>query len=864
MIPQDLSFDWPFASYFLFVVIPIFVLFLYLSHYRQEKISSFLSQTNRDSLLVPRSTLNFWGKTISLCLIWILASVSLMQPKGGERYPDELKEFSEEEILLSKEKTEMRVRRRQPHEVIFLIDTSASMAVPDSRNHQSRLDYAKEIIDQISSQLTGETVSLYAFTSQVTRLVPATSDYLFLRLMVRQLSINEGEISGTDILEALNTIHQKYLKKPVSTLKTLIILTDGEDNGLQILQGSERQKLKESILNTLKNAQAFHLRVFTIGLGTKKGGVIPNLLYEGKTVVSALNEEILQELSRKGDGRYYLANDFSGIELASHLVKMMQRENPFAEEKRGHELQKRLDEEQGNVPLVYDLYFQFALGIAILLLGLVMFLPDSYMLKSTISSRKKFLVFLAIGFLQSSEMIGQEEVLKKANLYFETQEYAQAQEEYEKLLQENLTSWEKAIVFYNLGSLYLAEGLLEQAIDTFEQIKLDPQSPPFLERNLKANLSLALLKQVNQLSDKIDKSSNPEDLYQKILFLLRKTLKEIEAAKQAHCQFLQIEGRKSCSVPEDLNKIDRYAKIRLSQFLEQFQSLESSWKERSMNGILHFLSIVFLDTLEQSPLSENAIQKLVILFNQIDDQTFLAEKTQKNAEMKEKIDHIFPFVKQYLTESVAALKQGKQDAGHLFLQEAAQEIKRLEAQITPLQENKPNLALEKALDEQRHARDLSSLQIRNFSIKEIQELEKMIQNAQNLAIQMSHVFLKDALQLQKQTFKNDRLCQFKPWDEVFPLFEKGYQAAQFAEKLLEKKMLSSHLTVEKQNEAMTSWKKVLEKLKQPFFASTCKGSGRDQEQQPNQEVLNLLQQMEMEDQSPQKPFFIQEKGLRPW
>ena len=59
--------------------------------------------------------------------------------------------------------------------------------------------------------------------------------------------------------------------------RTLVILSDGEDT-------SDREKDNgiSTIVNLVGQADELNLHVFTVGLGSKVGGVIPNLIYEGK------------------------------------------------------------------------------------------------------------------------------------------------------------------------------------------------------------------------------------------------------------------------------------------------------------------------------------------------------------------------------------------------------------------------------------------------------------------------------------------------------------------------------------------------------------------------------------------------------
>src|SRR5690606_21686855 len=114
---------------------------------------------------------------------------------------------------------------RKAHDVIFLVDASASMSVADMRGGLSRFNYAKEIVDAAISKLQGESVALSAFTSGVTVLSPLTMDYFFVRIMLKQMQINEGDIAGTNLVEAIAVTREQYFPFITPSLKSLIILT---------------------------------------------------------------------------------------------------------------------------------------------------------------------------------------------------------------------------------------------------------------------------------------------------------------------------------------------------------------------------------------------------------------------------------------------------------------------------------------------------------------------------------------------------------------------------------------------------------------------------------------------------------------
>ncbi|MGA8165059.1 MAG: vWA domain-containing protein [Waddliaceae bacterium] len=367
MIPHDLHYAFPPAAYLLPLVVLFFILYWRLFVFRRSIWQNFGSSTILASVLTQRSFYNFWAKTAALSAAWVLAIFALMQPRGNGHYPTLL----EVEQKRPEDDAKEAVARRKAHDVIFLIDASASMNVKDTRLGGSRLDDAKEIADEIISRLKGESVALWAFTSETTRLSPLTHDYLFVRLMLRQLNINEGDIAGTNLLEALADMREQYFSIFTPKHKTVIVLTDAGDTQLEEKTGEKRQELINALRHVIRDADAHQLRLFTIGLGTKQGGQIPNVMFKGQPVVSRLDEELLKALSRQGRGGYYFANDWTAMDLAKDVIAKMGKEEPPLE--KYHVVGEVREQEH----LVYDLFYQIPLGVAMVLLGFVIFFPDT-------------------------------------------------------------------------------------------------------------------------------------------------------------------------------------------------------------------------------------------------------------------------------------------------------------------------------------------------------------------------------------------------------------------------------------------------------------------------------------------------------
>ena len=365
MFPRDLTYDSPYWAYLLLAILAILGLFWMLFQFRQRVLAPFMQESALKAIVITRSNSLFWLKAVSFCLAWIFAAIALMQPKGNGRYPEEVNP-QKENIQTAPVKF-----LRKAHDVIFLLDASASMEVTDTRLGNSRLSYAKGIIDTMMDLMAGENVSLYVFTSQVSTIVPPTLDYFYLRMMLEQVKTNEGDVFGTDLDEAMAFVHDEILaKESKQKLKTLIILSDGEDNQFEDLKDETRDNYLKSIVSKIKDAADFNTRVFSIGIGSREGGIIPDLKYQGQPVHSSMDDVILKALSHDGRGKYYQANEYTPLLLATDLFQHMKQDNPYLDAATVTNA-RALKED-----LIYDLYYQFPLGIAVFFLWLAIRLPS--------------------------------------------------------------------------------------------------------------------------------------------------------------------------------------------------------------------------------------------------------------------------------------------------------------------------------------------------------------------------------------------------------------------------------------------------------------------------------------------------------
>jgi Ca-activated chloride channel homolog len=377
MIWRAIQFDWPSASILLPFIVGIAWTLFFLYHNRQKKLRAFAQPSVLNVVVEKREPIIFWIKVFLYCVAWLCGVLALMQPKGNERY---VSTAPNGQVTVKKqEQTTKNNLRRKAHDVIFLIDASASMQIADI-SEKTRLDASKEIVDDVIRRLKGETVALFAFTSATMQIVPSTLDYLFTRLMLQQIDINEGETEGTDIKQALAYLRKIYFAKTSSKTKTLIILSDGGDTRLMGLSSDKLKQAIADIVSPIADAEEKNLRVFVVGLGSAQGKDVPGISFQGHPVISTLEEPLLRKLSRAGRGDLFSVGTMTPFQISQTLQQHIAQDESFIDASVSLTPPDRGDETR-----VYDLYFQIPLGIAILALMGCLLIPDT--IKRTVERR---------------------------------------------------------------------------------------------------------------------------------------------------------------------------------------------------------------------------------------------------------------------------------------------------------------------------------------------------------------------------------------------------------------------------------------------------------------------------------------------
>ncbi len=191
--------------------------------------------------------------------------------------------------------------KREGTDIAIALDVSESMNAEDIS--PSRLIKARSEVIRLLKRLQGDRVALVPFAQVAFVQSPLTVDYSAVATMLNALEPDIIPLPGTSISAAIEQSRRAF-KVESKAQKILILITDSEDHNSEPLKQA-KEAAKEGI------------RIFTIGMATPEGAPVPVKVargrttgykqYRGTTVVSRLDEELLQDIADATDGEYFRA-----------------------------------------------------------------------------------------------------------------------------------------------------------------------------------------------------------------------------------------------------------------------------------------------------------------------------------------------------------------------------------------------------------------------------------------------------------------------------------------------------------------------------------------------------------------------------
>lgn len=209
--------------------------------------------------------------------------------------------------------------KTEKSDIMLALDISNSMNATDIS--PSRLEKAKRFLSRLIESRKGDQLGLILFAGGAYLQMPLTSDYAAAELFCKAASTNMAGTQGTAIGEAID-LAMRSVKD--NNQRALVVISDGEDQD-------------DDAISMAEKANSAGWTIFTIGVGTEAGGMVPVIeegreTYktdeEGNPVRSVINQQLLNELADAGDGKFYmLAEDEQKIvdDINIQLEKLTKR-----------------------------------------------------------------------------------------------------------------------------------------------------------------------------------------------------------------------------------------------------------------------------------------------------------------------------------------------------------------------------------------------------------------------------------------------------------------------------------------------------------------------------------------------------------
>lgn len=209
-------------------------------------------------------------------------------------------------------------------DIMLAMDISSSMLAEDLK--PNRIEAAKKVALDFIESRPNDRIGLVVFGGESFTQCPLTSDHSVLKNLF--MSIKSGQIAdGTALGEGLATAVNR-IKGSTAKSKVVILLTDGVNNSGAIAP-----------LTAGEIAAAFHIRVYTIGVGTQGFAPYPFQTPYGiqyQNVEVQIDEATMKEISKMTEGKYFRANNNKKLKAIYQEIDKLEKTKIKVTEFRKH------------------------------------------------------------------------------------------------------------------------------------------------------------------------------------------------------------------------------------------------------------------------------------------------------------------------------------------------------------------------------------------------------------------------------------------------------------------------------------------------------------------------------------------------
>lgn len=324
-------FENPQYFYALAVIPVLLALFIWMIFWKKQALKRYGDWTILHRLIPGMSLSRLVFKFILLMLAFVFLIIGLANPQIGSKLVE---------------------GERKGIDIMVALDVSNSMLAQDIE--PNRLERSRQAISKLIDKLGNDRIGMVVFAGNAYVQLPITTDHAAAKMFLSTISTKVVPTQGTAIGEALELSAKSFDDEKHS--RAIVVITDGENH-------------EDDAVKIAKEISEQGINVYTIGMGLPEGTPIPEYDQynrqtgykkdrEGNTVVTRLNEKMLQDIALAGKGVYVRANNAqAGLSVVFEEINKLEKT----------EFESKMFSD-------YESRFQYFIAISLLLLMLELLL----------------------------------------------------------------------------------------------------------------------------------------------------------------------------------------------------------------------------------------------------------------------------------------------------------------------------------------------------------------------------------------------------------------------------------------------------------------------------------------------------------
>lgn len=282
------------------MLIPVLTaIFVWMLIWKKKALQRFGDWAIIQRLIPGKSNGRIIGKFILVMVAYIFLVIGIANPQIGSKLVE---------------------GERKGIDIMIALDVSNSMLAEDIK--PNRLEMSKQAISKLVDNLGNDRIGIVIFAGNAYMQLPITTDYSAAKMFLSNIDTKIVPTQGTAIGEAIEMCAGAF--KDETHSRAVIVITDGENH-------------EDDALGAAKDAAEKGIIVYTVGMGLPEGAPIPEynkfnqmVGYKkdrsGSTVVTKLNESMLQQIASAGKGVYVRANNTqSGLKTILEEINKLEK-----------------------------------------------------------------------------------------------------------------------------------------------------------------------------------------------------------------------------------------------------------------------------------------------------------------------------------------------------------------------------------------------------------------------------------------------------------------------------------------------------------------------------------------------------------